>query len=264
MKYGVSGKRAIVTGGASGIGKAIVKELAKEGVKLAIVSRKKDVLEKTLDEIGGRAAGHYPIVCNITDEDGPTRIADDVHKNFGEIDIVVNNVGDTLGVTDPYCSIADWRRIFRLNLEVHVEINNAFIPDMKKKGWGRIVNISAGASMENSGPAPYCSIKAAYTAYTRCMGRILAPDNIVMSAVLPGVVLTEEGHWQRVLKERPEHAEKYLEERTSLKRFGKPEEISPMVLFLCSDLASFCQGSIIPVEGGQAKHYFAGNYFAIS
>jgi len=80
---------------------------------------------------------------------------------------------------------------------------------------------------------------------------------------LPGVVLTEQGHWQKVLKERPEHAERYLAERTSLKRFGKPEEISPLVVLLCSELATFCQGSIVPVDGGQAKHYFAGNYFAI-
>jgi 3-oxoacyl-[acyl-carrier protein] reductase len=129
---------------------------------------------------------------------------------------------------------------------------------MKKQDWGRIVNVSAGASMENSGPAPYCSIKAALTAYSRCMGRILATEtkNVVMSAILPGVVITEEGHWQKVLKERPEHAEKYLKERTPLGRFGKPSEISPMVVLLCSELATFCQGSIVAVDAGQAKHYF--------
>ena len=130
---------------------------------------------------------------------------------------------------------------------------------MRTRKWGRIVNISAGASMENSGPVPYCAIKAAYTAYTRSMGRVLAPDGIVMSAVLPGVVFTEQGHWATVMKERPEHAEKYLEDRTVLKRFGQPGEISPMVVMLCSELASFCVGSIVPVEGGQARHYFHFN-----
>ena len=67
----------------------------------------------------------------------------------------------------------------------------------------------------------------------------------------------------KVLMERPEHAEKYLNDRTSLKRFGRPEEISPMVVFLCSELASFCVGSIVPVEGGQARHFFAGNQYSI-
>ena len=258
MDLGLKGKRALVTGGASGIGRAIAIDLAKEGVKVVITSRKKDRLSKTLEELGGSKAGHYGVVTNITDEGAPEALAKDIWKNFGELDIIINNVGDTLGITDPYCPISDWRKIFRLNLEVAVELNNLFIPHMKKQDWGRIVNISAGASMENSGPAPYCSIKAAYTAYTRCMGRILAIEtkNVVMSAVLPGVVLTEEGHWNKVLKERPEHAEKYLKERCPLGRFGQPSEISPVVVLLCSELATFCQGSIMPVDAGQAKHYF--------
>jgi len=101
-------------------------------------------------------------------------------------------------------------------------------------------------------------MKAAYTAYTRSTSRVLALEKtgIVMSAVLPGVVITEQGHWAQVLKDRPEHAEKYLEDRTVLKRFGVPDEISPMVTLLCSEHASFCIGTIIPVEGGQARHFF--------
>ena len=168
-------------------------------------------------------------------------------------------MGDTLGVTDHFCSLDDWRKVYRLNMEVHVEYVNLFTPGMISRKWGRVVNITAGAALENSGPVPYCSFKAAYTAYTRSMARVLAETGVVMSAVLPGVVFTEKGHWQEVLKTRPEHAEKYLQERTTLKRFGTPDEISPMVVFLASELASFCVGSIVPVEGGQARHYFAGN-----
>jgi 3-oxoacyl-[acyl-carrier protein] reductase len=256
MQLGLTGKKALITGGATGIGEAIALDLAKEGVKVAITSRKADNLDSALAKLGGTAQGHFGVQSEITDDDGPKRIAEQVLAHFGEPDIIVNNVGDTLGITDPLCPISDWRRIFRLNLEVHVEINNSFIPMMRRKKWGRIVNISAGASMENSGPVPYCSIKAAYTAYSRCMARVLAPDGIVMSAVLPGVVFTEQGHWATVLQERPEHADKYLAERTVLKRFGQPGEISPMVVLLCSELASFCIGSIVPVDGGQARHYY--------
>lgn len=259
MELGIRGKKAFITGGATGIGKAIVLELAKEGVKVAFTSRKESDVKALLEELGGKSSGHYGIVSDIAEEGAPKAATDQVIRDFGHVDIVVNNVGDTLGILDPLCPISDWRKIFRLNLEVHIEVNNAFIPEMKKKKWGRIVNISAGASMENSGPVPYCSAKAAYTAYTRSMGRVLAQDHIVMSAVLPGVVFTERGHWATVIKERPEHAEKYLQERTVLKRFGQPEEISPMVVMLCSELASFCQGSIVPVEGGQARHYFHFN-----
>ena len=85
----------------------------------------------------------------------------------------------------------------------------------------------------------------------------LAPSRAAFySAVLPGLVLTERGHWAKVLKTRPQHATKYLKERTTLGRFGTPDEISPIVVLMCSELASFCIGSIIPVEGGQARHYF--------
>lgn len=256
MELGIRGRKALLTGGATGIGRAVAIDLAKEGVRVAITSRHEDDLNTTLGEIGGREAGHYGALIELMDEDGPGRLAKDIHENFGDVDIVVNNIGSTLGITDPYCPVSDWRKVFRLNLEVHVEINNLFIPHMIKQKWGRIVNISAGSAMENNGPVTYCSIKAALTAYSRSMGRVLAKENVVMSAVQPGVVFTERGHWAEVMKTRPEHAEKYLKERTVLGRFGEPGEISPMVIFLCSNLASFCQGSIVPVDGGQAKHYF--------
>lgn len=261
MNLRLKGKRALVTGGATGIGHAIAKDLAREGVKVVITSRKKDKLDQAVERLGGKKAGCWGIVAEISEEGAPTLLAKKIWKNFGQLDIVVNNVGDTLGITDPYCQIVEWRRLFRLNLEVAVELNNLFLPHMKQQDWGRIVNISAGAGLENSGPVPYCSIKAAYIAYTRCMGRVLATEakNVVMSTVLPGVVLTETGHWRKVLKERPEHAEKYLRERTPLGRFGQPSEISPMVVFLCSELATFSQGAIVPVDGGQSKHYFPIN-----
>ena len=232
MDLGLKGKKAFITGGATGIGEAICLELAKEGVLVSFTSRNTDSIERTLAKLGGKVAGHRGFVTDITQEGEPQRLVARVLAEFGEPAIVINNVGDTLGITDPLCPISDWRRVFRLNLEVHVEINNCFIPYMQRRKWGRIVNISAGASMENSGPVPYCAIKAAYTAYSRSMSRVLAPDGIVMTAVLPGVVFTEQGHWAGVLRERPEHAEKYLAERTVLKRFGRPDEISPMVVML--------------------------------
>jgi|MDTB01.3.fsa_nt_gb 3-oxoacyl-[acyl-carrier protein] reductase len=256
MNLGIKGKRALVTGGATGIGKAIVHDLAKEGVKVVFTSRREEDLKKTLEEIGGKAEGHLSIKVDQLEQDASKVLASQIWKEFGELDIVVNNIGSNLNITDPLCSIDDWRKVFRMNLEVHIEINNLFIPYMKKQKWGRILNISAGSAMENNGPVTYCSIKAALTAYSRCMGRVLATDGIVMSALQPGVVVTERGHWGGLHKADSEHAKKYINERTVLKRFGEAEEISPMALLLCSELASFCQGAIVPVDGGQAKHYF--------
>ena len=180
----------------------------------------------------------------------------ELKENFGDPDILVNNLGGTLEITDPFCSLDDWKRVYRMNLEVAIELNNLVIPSMEDKKWGRIVNISSTAGMENNGPITYCTMKAALTGYTRSLGRVLAKTGIVMSAIMPGAVLTEGGYWDKALKERPEHATKYLEDRCPLGKLGEPDDIGTMVVVLCSNQARFCQGSIFPVDGGQGRHYY--------
>ena len=258
MDLGIRGKKALITGGATGIGRATAFELVREGVNVAITSRKYDKAKKVVDELNGILPGNYAIGRNITEEGAPQDIINELIDKFGEIDIVINNAGSTLDILDPYCSIEDWRRINRLVLEVAIEINNLVIPKMKKQQWGRIVNITSLAGLENSGPVTYSATKAALTAYSRSMARVLATENsgIVMSAFIPGVVLTEEGHWQHILKTNPAHAEKYLRERTVLNRFGTPEEISPFIAMLCSKQSSFAVGTIMPIDGGQSRQYF--------
>ena len=258
MDLRIKNKIALVTGGATGIGKSVAIELAKEGAIVIVISRSKKNLKETLQKLKLINIKNNGFNINITSKNAPKKLVEKILNKYGSIDIVVNNVGDTLNIKNPFCPVEDWIKLFNLILGVAIQLNNLVIPIMKKNKWGRIVNITAGAAMENSGPVPYCSLKSAFNAYSRSMARVLASQktNIVMSAVLPGLVLTERGHWSKVLKKNPSHAAKYLEERTSLKRFGVPEEISPIVALMCSDLASFCVGSSIPVEGGQARHFF--------
>ena len=258
MDLGIDGRIALVTGGGTGIGRAVAIRLAQEGAKVIVTSRSAKRVASARAALEEISSGHGGYVCDIAEDLAPTAMLKQVYEDHGYPDIVVNNVGDTLGILDPLCPLDDWAKLFRLILGVAIEINNEVIPHMKLRSWGRIVNITAGAGMENSGPVPYSSLKAAFTAYSRSMARVLALEKtgIVMSAVLPGVVLTEEGHWASVLEKEPEHAEKYLSERTVLRRFGTPDEIAPMVALLCSELSSFCIGSIVPVEGGQARHFF--------
>lgn len=258
MNLGIDGRHAVVTGGCTGIGRAIALELATEGARVTVTSRSHVRVSRMvaeLEEVGGE---HHGVACDITAAGMPEHVVAIATERFGPPAILVNNVGDTLGILDPYCPAEEWHRLFDLILGVAIRMNNLVIPAMRAEGWGRIVNITAGAGMENSGPVPYSSLKAAFTAYTRSTARVLALERsgVVMSAVLPGVVLTEEGHWASILEERPDHAEAYLRERTVLGRFGRPDEISAMVALLCSERASFCVGSIVPVEGGQARHYF--------
>lgn len=256
MDLGIKGKKAVVTGAGRGIGESIAFNLAQEGAKVAVISRTESDLKQLIEKMGGKEKGHYMIVCDLTEENKPKEIFEELKENFGLPDILVNNLGSTLNITNPFCSIEDWRRIYRINFEVAVEFNNLFIPSMTEKKWGRIVNIASTAGMENNGPITYCTMKAALTGYTRSLGRVLAKTGIVVSAIMPGAILTKGGYWDIALKERSEHAEKYLKERCPTRNFGEPDDIGTMTIVLCSNQAKFCQGSIFPVDGGQSRHFF--------
>lgn len=256
MNLGIKNRLALVTGAGRGIGRAIAQCLAREGVRIAAVSRTKSDLESLINIIGGTEQGHLGVMLDLTLENAPTELCMILAEKFGEPSIVVHNLGGTLDIRDPFCSIADWRRVYRLNFEVAVELNILLIPSMQKKQWGRVVHISSISAMENHGPVTYCAIKAALTAYTRSLGGVVAPDGVVVSAVLPGAVFTKGGYWDYTSINNPEHVRRYLSERQRIGRFGKPEEIGNMIAFLCSDLASFNTGSIIPIDGGQGRGYF--------
>ena len=165
---------------------SISEHLANEGVNIFFTSRSTKTIvnmEKTLKKYKVKSKG---IKVDFLNKKSFKNFLDKIKKM--NIDILVNNAGHTLDLTDPYCSIKDWHNIMNVNFETPVQIVNALVPKMKKKNWGRIVNITSCAGLENSGPYIYCS-KAALTAYTRTMGRILASEckNIVMTAVFPGV-----------------------------------------------------------------------------
>lgn len=257
MQLGLKGKRALVTGAGRGLGRAIARTLAKEGAKVCVISRTAAELQNLTDEMGGESSGHLGFAMDLMPIRAPHRLIERLKKyNFFHPDIVVHNLGGTLDITNPLCSIEDWKKVWRFNLEVALELNLMVVPAMRKKGWGRIVHISSISAMENHGPVSYCSVKAALTAYARSMGRVLAPEGIVVTAVLPGAVFTAGGYWDHASKNQPAHVKKYLSERMAIRRFGKPDEIADVVAFLCSDKASFCIGSIIPVDGGQGRGFF--------
>ena len=255
MDLNIKNKLALVTGAGRGIGRGIADALAREVAKVICVSRTESDVDEVIDSIGGKNSGHIGIAMDLMPEGAPKELMGRIAE-FGLLDIVVHNVGGTLDISDPFCSIEDWRKIYRFNFEIAVELNGLILPSMQDRKWGRICHISSISAMENHGPVPYCAIKAALTAYTRSMGGVVAPDGVVISAVLPGAVFTEGGYWDQTSSERPEHVHKYLTERQRIGRFGRTEEIGNFVAYLCSDLASFNTGSIIPIDGGQGRGYF--------
>ncbi len=257
MELGLQGKRAIVTASGRGIGRAIALALAKEGVKVVVVARTASDIQNVVNMMGGNSKGHLGVAMDLMAENSANELMSKLQKvSWGPVDIVVHNLGGTLDIRDPFCTVEEWRKVYRLNFEVAVELNRLLIPLMQQRKWGRAVHISSISAMENHGPVTYCAFKAALTAYTRSMGGVVAPDGVVMSAVLPGAVFTEKGYWDITSKENPQHVHKYLTERQRIGRFGQPEEIANYVTYLCSPLASFNTGSIVPIDGGQGRGYF--------
>lgn len=257
MDLNIAGKKFLVTGASRGLGRDMVLSLAAEGAKVAFAARSSEDIASLRTLIDAKKNGHYGLVMDLEPEQAPRALIDHLYDNgFSELDGIVHNLGGTMNINDPMCPVSDWRRVWRLNLEVAIELNGHYLPLMRQKKWGRVVHISSISSMENHGPIPYCSVKAALNAYTRSLGRYVASDGVIVSAILPGAVWTEGGYWDTAEKERPEHVSKYVKERMAIGRLGQPSEISGLVTFMCSDLASFCVGSIIPVDGGQGRGFF--------
>jgi 3-oxoacyl-[acyl-carrier protein] reductase len=255
MKLGIEGKTALITGAGRGIGRGICEILAREGALIVAVSRGSKGLND-LRQALGNGQKHKYLELDLTREDSVSKLIEFLQENKIEPNIVVNNAGGNLGHIDPLKTSEGWREVMWLNLEIAILINEFIIPQMQLKKWGRICHVSSVAALENQGPPAYCAAKAALNAYVRSMGRYVSKDNVILTSVMPGAVFTEGGYWDETMQNRPEHVEKYLKERMAIQRFGKIEEITEAVAFLCSDLASFCVGTCLLLDGGQGRTFY--------
>ncbi len=258
MKISLFNKVALITGGATGIGKGIAKALSDSGATVIITSRNKKNINDTLKILNNSSFGYN---IDLSKSKNIEILYKKIKKKFKRVDILVNNIGHTLNIKNPFANVTEWKKVMDLNFFTSVDVTNKFIKDMKKKNWGRIINITSIAGIEISGPSTFNASKAALTAYTRSVGRQLAIEkrNVVMTAVAPGVIPTEKGHWNKNnLKSK--HAKYYLKHRTALGRFGTIDELTGIIVFLCSDKASFFHGSIIQPDGGQSRQYMSFNY----
>jgi 3-oxoacyl-[acyl-carrier protein] reductase len=253
MDLGIKGKLALVTGAGRGLGEGICRSLAHEGARVLATSRTGVDLERLIANLDGQDSGHLAFPLDLAAADGPEQLIDFVRRQGLQPDIIVNNVGGNLNFTDPLGPLDEWQQVMRLNVEVALEINRAFIPHMRAAKWGRICHVSSISALENQGPPAYCAAKAALNAYVRSLGRYVSADNVILTSVMPGAVFTKDGYWDIASRERAAHVEKYLNERMAIRRFGRVEEISELVAFLCSKHSSFCVGSALLADGGQGR-----------
>ena len=250
MELGIQGKRAFVTGAGRGVGRGVALSLAREGAKVAVVARTAEDIESVVKEMGGREKGHYGLSMDLMEDDTPEMLTKELQINFGHVDILVHSLGGTMGINDPFCNISEWRKVWRFNLEIAIELNRILIPKMKEMGWGRVVHISSIAAVLGQDYIQYSAVKAALNMYTKGLARFLAPYGVVVSAVMPGAIRYKGGHWDNIEINNPEYARKFLSEHIAIGRFAEVDEISGIVTYLCSEKASFHVGSIIPVDGG--------------
>lgn len=242
----LSGKIAVVTGGAQGLGKATAMMLKNAGARVVInflddadgIGR--DLAEDTVAELG---AGTLAVDADVRSRDDLQRMFSRVQAEFGNVDFLINNAAVLRDKTVKNLSDADWDVVIETNLSAVFKVSQTAMPFMNDRG--RIVNMaSISGVMGFFGQANYASAKAGVIALTKVLSKELAGRQINVNTVAPGVVLTEMG------KSIPEKAREHMLAQIPLRRFGEPTEIASTILFLCSDLSSYITGQTLHVNGG--------------
>jgi len=251
MNLGIKGKNVVITGASQGMGLEIAKLFSKEGASVTIISSNKKKLDRAFVLINKNKKGlkNYKILSDLTDNSELEIATNKIIKNKVP-DIIIHNIGGTLGVKSSLASYQDWLRVINFNVGIAIKINNKIIPLMKKRKKGKIVHISSISSRALRGSAPYAASKAFLDAYVQTLARDLATSGVVVSAVLPGAIYAKGGHWDNVKKNNPKKMRDFLRHHHAIGRLGRAKEIAPWVLFLCSSYSTFSVGTLINVDEG--------------
>jgi NAD(P)-dependent dehydrogenase (short-subunit alcohol dehydrogenase family) len=260
MDLGMTGKKALVTGGSEGIGKAITWAFAREGVDVAICARRKEPLEKTAAEIA-RATNRsiVPITADLTKPAEAENFVKKAHEALGRIDILVNNAGAAPGGVIEHLNEEEWASALQLKFMGYVRCMKHVLPIMQKQKKGRVVNVigNDGVKVSYWEIAPGAA-NAAGQNLTLSLASQYGKDNISFVCVNPGPVRTE--RWTGLVKAMArdmnmsyEEADQLAPASIPLGRIAESEEVANLVTFLASDLAFFVNGTMIEIDGGQDK-----------
>jgi NAD(P)-dependent dehydrogenase (short-subunit alcohol dehydrogenase family) len=245
--FELTGQTAIVTGGATGIGEAIVRRLAAAGATIAIFDLNRKGAESVAAALSG---GSFALEADVSDARGIQTAVSTVLARTGRIDILVNNAG-IAGPAAPIWEQTDeaWQRNIAINLTGTFNCCRAVLPHMRERRYGRIVNIASIAGKEgNPNMSPYSATKGGIIALTKSVGKEVATEGICVNAVTPAVVQTE------ILDQLTPAQVAYMTERIPMKRTGKLEEIAAVVHFLASPDCSFVTAQCYDASGGRATY----------
>lgn len=253
MDLGLSGKVALITGGSRGIGRAIAMDLAREGCHVAFSARGTEVLRATEKDVAALGAQVLAVQADMTSAGDVERLVNTTAERFGGVDILVNNVGGSRGGQNWDTPDEDWAEVLYLNLFAAIRAARHVIPLMRKRKWGRIINISSIYGREAGGAMTYNAVKASMNSWSKSLAKQLAKDGILVNVVAPGSILFPGGSWERRQQDNPAFIENFVRTEMPLGRFGHPEEVAAMVAFLASERASLMTGACINVDGCQSR-----------
>jgi len=241
------GRVALVTGGGTGIGRAIALDMARCGADVVISGRRSEPLEKTAAEIEALGARALVVLADIREEQQVTDLVDRALDTFGRIDILVNNAGINIRGAVEDLAEADWDAVIDVNLKAPFLCARAVGAGMRARGWGRVINLGSILSViAIPGRAPYASAKAGVVNLTRVLALEWATSGVTVNAICPGPFATE---MNRQLLNDPVKYKAFVE-KIPMGRWGELHEITGAALFLASDAASFVTGSALFVDGG--------------
>ncbi|HEY2844633.1 MAG TPA: SDR family NAD(P)-dependent oxidoreductase [Bryobacteraceae bacterium] len=245
----LTGRCAIVTGGARGIGFAIATRLLQSGASVSLWDMDSGALDKASTELNKLGKTHTAMV-DVTRVESVDAAAASTAQALGKLDILVNNAGIAgtnakTWETDP----TEWRRVIDINLTGPFHCCRAVVPHLLRNGYGRIVNIASIAGKEgNPNAAHYSASKAGVIGLTKSLGKELATNNIVVNCVTPAVIGTD------ILKQLTQAHIDYMLSKIPMGRFGRTEEAAGLVAWLCSEDCSFTTGAVFDLSGGRATY----------
>ena len=251
MDLQLSGKTALVTGASRGIGRAIALGLAREGVKVAISARRVNLLDELAREIiSARSSEPLVLEADLYKEGAAEKLAAEAEKTLGRVDILINAAGGSRPF--PFEATKEqWAEGILVNFVRLRELSHALVPGMMARRWGRIVNITGSSEPRSLNAAN--SAKAAVHAWAKGLSREMAKHGITINSIQPGRIMSEQ-----IVRFHPteEDRRKFAEENIPMGRFGEPEELANLAVFLASPRAGYITGTVTPVDGGMSRFAF--------
>lgn len=247
----LSGKVALITGGGTGIGRAIAMAFAREGANVAVTGRRLEKLQEVTGEIEEKGGKAIALECDVTRPQDAERAVQETAKKFGKLNVLVNNAGTLSVSTVDKISEEDWDRVMTVNMKGPFLMSRAALKEFRKSGGGAIVNIGSVlglVAMQNR--AAYCASKGGVTMLTKAMALDHAHENVRVNCICPSIVETDlvKGLFNDSAEGRA--LRKAREGTIPLGRFGKPMDVAELAVFLVSEESSWITGTAIPLDGG--------------